>query len=397
MSPRPIPNQITSLKEDVGESSYFHSFEPDWTANTERGNRSVLGCGFPMSLLKAQEFIARDLGSHAAPIVFFVGKDQYWRNRCRKKVLSSWVSNPDDPWSIHRVSLHETNFTAALADARTVPLLCGRQVVIVQAVDALERCGEKDRDEACELLKKYLSDPSPFTFLVLEAESCDQRTRFFRLLWDNALVVELETQEATRVQTVSEMAHAMGCGIDQEGAELLDKLCGDDGGLVEREILKLATYVGERRRITREDVRRLVVASESGSVWDLADTLLEGHVRESLELVERLLLKGEGATKLVGALAWTYRKLIEARDLPESIPTYQAAQRLGMWADSAASFVRKAHKFDRTRAIRGLVLLAEADSLLKSSGVAERTVMEFLVVRLCQNSNVDIVPHKRQN
>ena len=335
--------------------------------------------------MKAQAFVARGPHIGEPRVVLLVGKDQYWRDRCRERVVSFWVSGPDDPWSIHRVSLHELSLAAVLADAQTVPLLCARQVVIVQAVDVLER-SDKDRDEACELLGRYLRDPSQFTFLLLEAEACDQRTKFFRLLRDNALVVELEGQEATRVQIVSDIAYAAGCEIDKEGAELLVELCGDNGGLTEREVLKLATYVGERRRIRREDVRQLVVAAESGSAWDLADALVAGQVRESLELVDRLFLRGESGTKLVGALAWTYRKLIEAKDLPESIPSYQAAQRLGVRPDSAASLVRKAHKFERSRAMRALALLAEADSLLKSSGVDERTVMEFLVVRLCQKN-----------
>ncbi len=127
-----------------------------------------------------------------------------------------------------------------------------------------------------------------------------------------------------------------------------------------------------------------MVASESGSAWDLAEALLAGQAKGSLKLVNRLLLNGENGSKLVGALAWTYRKLIEARDLPQSIPSFQTAQRLGMRPDSAASLVPKAHAFNRSRALAGLVLLAEADSLLKSSGADERTVMEFLVVRLCQ-------------
>ena len=336
-----------------------------------------------MSVLKARDFVGRGVGDGETRLVLLVGRDRYWRDRCREKVISSWVPGCGDPWSVRYVSLRETSLAAALAEAQSAPLLCARQVVIVEAVDALEGCGEKEREEACELVRKYLSQPAPFTFLLFEAEGWDQRTKFFRLIRDGALVVELEGQEGT--STVIEMARAAGCGIEAEGAELLVEMCGADGGLMEREVLKLATFVGERRRITRDDVRRLVVASESGSAWDLADTLLAGRVRESLQLVDRLLLRGESGVKLVGALAWTYRKLIEARDLPESMAGYQAAQRLGMRPDTAVSLIHKAHRFDGSRALGGLVLLADADRLLKSSGVDERTVLEFLVVRLCQN------------
>lgn len=354
------------------------------------GKRLGSGVRFPsrlaISIVKAQEFISGRPDASEVPVVFLVGSDQYWRDRCRGKAVSTWVSGPDDPWSVHRQSLRDTNLAAILADARTVPMLSPRQVFIVQAVEVLERSGEKEREEACELLANYLRDPSMFTLLVLEAETCDQRTRFFRLLRDNALVVELLGEEGSGVSTLMEMAHAVGCEIDKDAAELLVTFCGDDWGLAEKEILKLGTYVGKRQRIVQEDVRRLVVASESGSAWDLADALLAGQVKQGLELVNRLLFSGENGSKLVGALAWTYRKLIEAQDLPQSISGFQAAQRLGMRPDRAASLVRMAHAVDYTRAREALPLLSEADNLLKSSGVDERMVMEFLVVRLCQRS-----------
>jgi DNA polymerase III subunit delta len=337
-----------------------------------------------MSIVKAQQFVSGWPDASTVPVVFLVGSDQYWRDRCREKAVTAWVPAPDDPWSVHRQSLRDTTLAAVLADARTVPMLSPRQVFILQAVEILERSGEKEREEACELLANYLKDPSTFTLLILEADTCDQRTKFFRLLRDNALVVELLGQEGSGVSILGEMAHAVGCEIDKKAADLLVTLCGDDWGLAQREILKLGTYAGSRRRITHEDVRLLVVASESGSAWDLADALLAGQTKESLALVNRLLLSGENGSKLVGALAWTYRKLIEAQDLPQSMSSFQAAQRLGMRPDSAASLMRKAHAFDRNRALAGLPLLAEADSLLKSSGVDDRMVMEFLVLRLCR-------------
>lgn len=336
-----------------------------------------------MTVLKTLQFLSLETVRRAAPVVLFLGKDRYWRDRCRQHATSTWVCAPDDPWGIHRLSLLETSIAAILADARTVPMLSPHQLVIAQGLDVLERSGEKERDEASALLAQYLDDPCAFTLLVLEADGLDQRTRLFRLLRDRGLVVELESQEGAGAGTVLEMARAFGCQIDRDAAELLAVLCGDDWSLAEREIAKLGTFVGSRGRITREDVNALVVASERGSVWDLADSLLGGRVKDSLKLVDRLLLSGESGSKLVGGLAWTYRKLIEARELPESISGFQAAQRLRMRPDSAVSLVRRAHKFDRRQAVRGLAVLAEADHQLKSTGVDERTVMEFLVVRLC--------------
>jgi DNA polymerase III subunit delta len=318
--------------------------------------------------------------------VLFVGADSYWRDRCRAKVIGSWISGEKNAWSVCRLSLRETEFAVILTQAQTVPMLCPRQVIIADAMEMLEGRGEAEREEVVVSLGAYLADPANFTFLILEAGHCDQRTRFYRLLRDEALVVELEAGEGSGSATVVEMARDAGCAMEPAAAELLMSFCGNDWARTEKELAKLATYAGDRRRIAANDVRRLVVSSEASSAWDLADALLDGQASRALEILNGLLLNGESGSKLVGALAWTYRKVVEAQELPQGVTGWQAAQRLGMRPDAATSLVRKAQRLNRARARAALVALAEADRSLKSSGADERSLMEFLIVRLCRPS-----------
>jgi DNA polymerase III delta subunit len=85
---------------------------------------------------------------------------------------------------------------------------------------------------------------------------------------------------------------------------------------------------------------------------------------------------------MIGALAWMYRKLIEARDLPAHTSGYQAARHLGMRPDSADFVVRQAHRFAKADLLAGLEALAQADSDLKSSNADPRATLEFLIAHL---------------
>jgi DNA polymerase III delta subunit len=77
-----------------------------------------------------------------------------------------------------------------------------------------------------------------------------------------------------------------------------------------------------------------------------------------------------------------YRKLIEARDLPQNLNGYQAAPRLQMNPKSAEAAIRNAHRIPKNDLVAGLVALAEADSQLKSANPDPRALMEFLIARL---------------
>ena len=105
-----------------------------------------------------------------------------------------------------------------------------------------------------------------------------------------------------------------------------------------------------------------------------------------LEFLDSLLREGEPLPQLLGALAWTYRRLLEAQELPADIQGWQAASRLHMPTKKAEMAVRQSRKFPRTQLTAGLAALYEADSRLKSGGASQRAVMEFLVARLASTN-----------
>ena len=106
----------------------------------------------------------------------------------------------------------------------------------------------------------------------------------------------------------------------------------------------------------------------------------------ALVFLDNLLREGEQAIAIVGALAWLYRKLIEARGLPATTNGYQAARQLAMRPDAAEHALRQAHRIPKKDLLAGLAALADADSQLKSSNPDPRAFMEFLVARLTMRS-----------
>jgi len=148
------------------------------------------------------------------------------------------------------------------------------------------------------------------------------------------------------------------------------------------ELEKLSTYVKGRGRITAGDVEALVVAARKNTVWQLTEILASRKRATALAFLDNLLREGEQPVMIVGALAWTYRKLIEARDLPAHVSGFVAARPLGMRPEAAEVALRQAHRIPKTDLLAGLAALAEADSQLKSSNPNPRAMMEFLIARL---------------
>ncbi|HLV95523.1 MAG TPA: DNA polymerase III subunit delta [Candidatus Acidoferrales bacterium] len=316
------------------------------------------------------------------PAIVLLGADSYLRDMCRDAIIKAFVEEGAREWALFRFSVRDSGWDSLFDRAQTVPMLSSCQVLIVEEVDSIERLGDESRDEIAKSLGSYLSSPAPFTVLVLEAETLDKRQKFARLLADKALVVELSIGGESAAALAVQMAKKSGAEIDRAAAALLADILNSEPARMSIEIEKLAAYVGAGGHITAKNVEELVVAARRNTVWQLADMIASRKRDSALAFLDNLLRGGEQMPAIVGALAWMYRKLIEARELPASANAYQAARTLGMRPETAEIALRQARRIAKKDLLAGLAALAEADSELKSGNPNPRAALEFLIARL---------------
>ena len=341
-----------------------------------------------MPKISAESLITQLIKSKAGPSLLFLGRDAYLRDVLRERVIEASIEPAARNWAVSRYSAEEGELAAALAQARTVPMLARRQVVIVTGVEELEGPQQEKRESETQNLADYFADPAPFTVLILEAKELDQRTRFAKMLLERTLVVaaELPADPRERARTAATLAGQMArnrdSAIEDDAAEELADLCNCDLAAMQSEIEKLATYAGAGRPIQRADVEALVVSEKKYSVWELAEVLATQQRARAFHFLANVLQQGEPAPALIGAMAWMYRKLIEAQELSPHTSSYQAAGRLGMRVATAEMAILHARKIPRRQLVEGLRALYDADSTLKAGSTNDRAVMEFVVAQL---------------
>lgn len=346
-----------------------------------------------MPAASAEELMAKLAKGQPVAGVVLLGTDLYLRDVCRKKLVDAFVTEGSRAWAVTRLSLEDTSLNHALQQAQTLPMLSPRQVIFVSDLDALARLGEDNRELAEKDLEAYLASPAPFTVLVLEAPSLDQRTKLFKVLSNGALVVSVELSEgkgdekragaiAASQRLIPEMARELDAAIDGDAAAELAEATNGELARIRTELEKLSLYAGKGKKITAHDVDALVVSDQKSSVWQLADMLADRNGGQALEFIDRLMREGEQPAGLIGGIAWMYRKLLEAHDAPRHLEGWAAAGYLKMQRKSAELVLKNARKISRRRLLNGLTALYDADSQLKGGAADTRAVLEFLVVQL---------------
>lgn len=344
--------------------------------------------------LSAERFLERLQSGKPIPGVTLLGEESYLREICRKKLIEKFAGTNAAEWSVARFSGNDDSIDAVIGQAQTMPMLVPRQVVIYSDAEELEHIGEKTREAALKQLEDYLKDPAPFTVLVFEASKLDQRMRPYKILAAETLVVECELQgepeqrEAAAALIAEQMARDAGVEIARDAARLLAESTNANLARIRTELEKLACYCGDRKRVTLEDVSLLVRSEKKYTVWQLSEMLASGDRARSLRFLDSVLDDGEQPVMIVGALAWMYRKLMEAQELPRGAGAGQASGQLRMRRESAEIALRESRRMTREQLSRGLAALAEADSRLKSGVAAPKAVMEFLVAELAARKSV---------
>lgn len=341
-----------------------------------------------MARISTEEFQSRLEKGKPVPAILLLGDEPYLRDECRAQLIEKYVAEASRTWAVSRFSADRGETLAALDQAQTLPMLSPQQVVFLEEAEAIEKLGEKTREEAVNALEGYLTNPAPFTVLVLEATSLDMRMRLGKKLAEGMLVVEVglgenvDQQIAVAIALAKSLAKEQGADFEKGAGEDLAEFVSGDLMRLKTEVVKLATYVGERKTIRREDVSALVISEKTSTIWEVADLLASRQPKRALEFFDRLLREGEEPVLMIGGMAWMYRKLIEASEVRGVTNGWQAAKALGMRPEQAELAIQNARKISRPRLLEGLRALREADHRLKGGAKDVRAVMEFLVWQL---------------
>ena len=334
------------------------------------------------------ELLARLKKGKPIPAILLLGEEPYLRDGCRAQLIDQYVSEAARTWAVSRFSAERGDVQAALDQAQTLPMLSPQQVVFIENAEAIEGLADKKRDEAVKQLETYLADPASFTVLVLEAAHLDQRMKLSKLLVEKALVVQVglgddpAQRNSAAVALAKALAKEQGIEFESGAAEDLAECVAADLQRLKTEIEKLSTYAGDRKRIRREDVSLMVISERVATVWEMADMIATRQTRLALDFLDRLLRDGEEPLQMLGAMAWMYRKLVEASDLKGAVNGWQAARALQMNPEKAEAAVRNARKISKPRLLAGMRALQRADDRLKRGSEDSRAVMEFLITEL---------------
>jgi DNA polymerase III subunit delta len=322
---------------------------------------------------------------HLSRVFLVVSACPYERKKIVEKIVAAIRTGQRD-FHWHAKEVSQGSLEEEIAGLNTVSLLSGRQGIYLDGIDKLKKSG-------LTTLVEYVAHPSPFAYLLLGASSSKNLGDLYTKGKRELIVCDLseekpwDRKDRLKRSLVDEATKA-GKRFHGDAVDYLLENIGLSVPGLEQELIKLITYVGERREIALQDVQMLCGAQKSTTVWQLAEAIVWKeslpHSEESVDLAMLLSLFSPLRLQLQQGL--TLAILVERGAAQEQIahflPTVKPAaldKRLPIVKRRQSSFFKRA-----------LGVLFDIELLTKNSSFEPILIFDLLLTKIALLSNSSI-------
>ncbi|MDK2741511.1 MAG: DNA polymerase III subunit delta [Nitrospira sp. BO4] len=314
-----------------------------------------------------------------ASLYLVVGEEDLLRDYALAAIKRAVLGSDGDEFNYELFYGDEASGSDIRNSVAAVPVFAERRLVVVKTAEKLSA-------RESDLLLDCVKSPVDSTTLVFVSPKLDGRLKFSQALTRAAVVVDCSPlRDAQLPPWIAHEAKRVGLQLEEEAAQSLQEAYGSSLYGVRQELEKLASYVPPDRPVTAADVHLLRGMEPGASVFDLTLAIAEGRRGRALSILARNLEAGEAPLRILGSLAWQYRRLWKVKELLASGGREgEAARSLRMDPWKVRSFL---DRFSEPHLHAALRLFLDADGKLKGgSGSRPRMVLEHLLLKLCEET-----------
>jgi DNA polymerase III subunit delta len=314
-------------------------------------------------------------------IFFLFGDDEYLKEEAAAAIVAAHLDPATRDFNYDQLRGGDLAPETLASIAGTPPMMAEYRVVVVREAQALA-VNAQMRAAVDALLDRKPPDLA----LVLVATLPDRsKAQFYERLKRETVAVDFPPLSGMDLPGwLMDRARQRGLELDTTAARAL-AATGSELGVLVQELAKLIDYVGDRARITKDDVTAIVGSVPRQNRWEWFDLVGDARFRDARAGIPILLESGESGVGLVIGLGTQFLRLGIAaaggeKALGAALPQHQR------WL--AGRIAKQARRWDTAAVEDALDDLLRADRLLKSSSLDERQILEELLFRIEQRNTV---------
>lgn len=315
------------------------------------------------------------------PIYFFFGNDTYAIESATKaleKIVQPLLTSDFDKEILNG---NERSVVEVMDLASSFPFGSEKKLVILKDFDELK--GDKKQ------FSGYVKDPSPSTILIINkyTDVTNIDAEPFASLYEKNFIFEANELKGNDLSGwIVKNAARNGKSISTENALALIDIVGENRSLIEMQMQKIFSYLGDNKEVTLEIIRSLSSRLKQFNIFDLWNAIGKRNKARSLEVALNIMGQDDESKQALYTIAMLTKYFMSLAQIPElekeNTNEFAKAKSIGTHPYFYKDYVRASSYFNEKRLKNIFQSLMEADMTMKSTASDPKAVISLLITKL---------------
>lgn len=165
--------------------------------------------------------------------------------------------------------------------------------------------------------------------LIITTDMVDKRRKLFKIIKKIGMIIDCSVpkgdrradkieQEAVLSERMEVLLGRYEKTMDKGAYRTMYEMTGFDIGTFSDNLEKLISYVGDRKRITAEDVAFVLKRTKKDPIYELTNAIADRDIDKSLFFLNSLLMENFHPLQILASMTNQIRKLLVIKDFAES-------------------------------------------------------------------------------
>lgn len=317
------------------------------------------------------------------------GTEQFLIDAFKQKLID--VTKGSDTEDIMTYDLLEVPIQDVIADAETFPFFSEKKVIFAYHPTFLQTKADKTSvTHDIAVLEQYIEQPVPYSVLVLIApyEKLDNRKGITKKLNKLVTVVECQPLKDQALRNwIHQIAKSLQIDVTEEASLLLESEFQANLSMLQKEMEKLAHYVGPGKTVSKEIADKIISPSNTYNALQLVDAVLRRDLHQAIKIFKDLEKMNEDPIGLIALLAYQFRVIFQVKLLKDKgYPLQRIQSEVKMHPYVVKLAMQRSASFDQARLSSIINELTNVDAAIKRGKMEKGMAFELLLYELTSAS-----------
>ncbi len=316
------------------------------------------------------------------------GKENYLKDWLISKLKNKYIDKSLETLNFIKIDGKESDVDKIINACETLPFMSEKKIVLVENLTFLSSKGEATETE--KRFSKYVLSLSNDTclFIYMNKEKVDKRKSIVKNIKKCGSVVELKKlRNEDLIKWIAEVFRKSGKNISRNEIShfiditgYLDKNSNRTLYDLENEVNKVVSYIGQRKKVSRVDIDKVLIKSFENNIFKLVDGIGHRNPNVSLTIFNDMLSSNEPIQLIMYMIIRQFRLLLVAKNLEQKgYDLGSISKKLQIPRFVAEKLIKQSRNFTITQLKDGFQRCLETDNLVKKGRMDNRLAVEVLI------------------